>query len=287
MIELLHGLYEDEANVFALTLSSANIAHRVVKHKDGAFGLWVESGDVDRAVNVIREYMDENRDNEGVPVAGDHYSGKSLAGLWGAAGLMILYILIAVGHYEEQLIRTYASSASRILAGEVWRTVTALGLHSNALHLAGNMVGIALFGSAVCGIAGWGIGALMILFSGALGNFANALFYETRHVSIGASTAVFGALGILAGYQFLTKIKHPRQRVKAWLPLAGGLALLAILGSGTESDIMAHLFGFFSGILLGLGYTLVGRRPKRAGQWAALACFVVVIVGACVVPLLR
>jgi len=120
-----------------------------------------------------------------------------------------------------------------------------------------------------------------------LGNFANALFYETRHVSIGASTAVFGALGILAGYQFLTKIKHPRQRIKAWLPLAGGLALLAILGSGAESDIMAHLFGFLSGILLGLGYTLVGRRPKRAGQWVALACFVVVILGACVVPLIH
>jgi membrane associated rhomboid family serine protease len=89
-----------------------------------------------------------------------------------------------------------------------------------------------------------------------LGNLANAALFRYGHISIGASTAVFGAIGILAAYQLSKKIKIPGQRMKAWLPFAGGLALLGLLGSSKNSDIMAHLFGFIAGICLGLLYTL-------------------------------
>ena len=285
MIELLHGLREDEANVFALTLSSADISHQVVKYHEDGFGLWVNSRDADNAIAVIREYMDENREGEITGPSSDLHDRRSLAGVWGALGLLVFHIVpVAVGNHEEGLIRAYGASASHILQGEVWRTVTALTLHSNALHLAGNMLGIALFGSAVCAIAGWGVGGMMILASGSLGNMANALFYETGHVSIGASTAVFGALGVLAAYQFLSKIKHRRQRIKAWVPLAGGLALLAILGSDAGSDIMAHLFGFLSGILLGLGYAFADIRPRRIWQFLALGCVLVLLAGAWTAP---
>ncbi|MBN1932533.1 MAG: hypothetical protein JW786_13100, partial [Desulfobacterales bacterium] len=55
-----------------------------------------------------------------------------------------------------------------------------------------------------------------------------------------------------AAHQFFTKIKITEQRKKAWLPLAGGLALLGFLGSGAHSDLTAHLFGFMAGTFLGL-----------------------------------
>ena len=44
--------------------------------------------------------------------------------------------------------------------------------------------------------------------------------------------------------------------MKAWLPFAGGLALLGFLGSSKHSDLTAHLFGFMAGICLGLLYAL-------------------------------
>ena len=286
MIELLHGLYEDEAHVFALTLSSAGIPHTVVKSDEDEFGLWVEREDVNRAIGVIREYMAENRDEDTAEAAPSDYE-KSWAGIWGAVGLLIFYAMTAVGELHKGFVQMYGSSASRVLDGELWRTVTALMLHSDEVHLVGNMVGIAIFGSAVCGLTGWGMGAGLILLSGVLGNLANAMFYETRHVSIGASTAVFGALGIVVAHQVFNKIKHRRQRIKAWLPLAGGLALLAILGSGAGSDIMAHLFGFLFGILLGFGYVFMGRRPKRTWQFAVFGLFLVVVVGSWVAPIIH
>ncbi|HSQ86731.1 MAG TPA: rhomboid family intramembrane serine protease, partial [Desulfobacterales bacterium] len=123
-------------------------------------------------------------------------------------------------------------------------------------HLAGNMVGIAVFGTAVCNITGAGVGWLMILLTGILGNLANAALFRYGHISIGASTSVFGAVGILAAYQLSRKIRIAGQRMKAWLPLAGGLALLGLLGSSKHSDLTAHLFGFIAGILLGLIYDM-------------------------------
>jgi membrane associated rhomboid family serine protease len=123
------------------------------------------------------------------------------------------------------------------------------------------MAGIAIFGTCVCLITGQGVGWLMIVLSGILGNLINAFFYKTGHLSVGASTAVFGAIGILAGYNFLLKFRSPDQRIKAWLPLGGGLALLGLLGSGKNSDIGAHFFGFVFGILLGVFYAYFIKYP--------------------------
>ena len=144
-------------------------------------------------------------------------------------------------------------------------------LHADIPHLAGNMVGIAIFGTWVCNITGAGVGWLMILLSGILGNLANAALFQYRHNSIGASTAVFGAVGFLAAYQLYLKINIVGQRRKAWIPLAGGLALLAFLGSGAHSDITAHLFGFLSGFFLGLFYAvLLHRLLKKRHQICAM-----------------
>ena len=128
-------------------------------------------------------------------------------------------------------------------------------------HLAGNIAGIAIFGSAVCGMAGAGVGSFMILVSGMAGNLVNALLYETGHLSVGSSTAVFGAIGILSAHQSIRKFRLPAQRLRAWLPVAAGLALLSILGSGKHTDLTAHLFGFMAGILIGAFYTTVVKRP--------------------------
>jgi len=144
-------------------------------------------------------------------------------------------------------------------------------LHADTLHLMGNIAGIAIFGTAVCTIMGWGVGWFMILATGIVGNLTNALLYTSGHISVGASTAVFGAIGILSAYQFFKKFKQSGQKIKAFLPLSCGLALLGILGSGEHSDLMAHLFGFLAGILLGFLYSLFVKRPTtKAYQTCSL-----------------
>ena len=183
--------------------------------------------------------------------------------------------------------RLYGSSAGLVVNGEWYRCATALLLHADSLHLAGNLVGMAIFATAVCSITGWGVGWLLILASGISGNLINAYAYGYGHSSIGASTAVFGALGLLSSYQFLKKIHTPFSRFQVLLPLGAGLALLAFLGSSSHTDIMAHLFGFLSGVALGLVYYRLVRYPFAWRiQVGALACVVVVLVTAWIRPIL-
>ena len=81
--------------------------------------------------------------------------------------------------------------AGLIRAGEWWRTFTALGLHADPLHLAGNLIYGLIFGFLAGQLLGWGLAWSGLLLAGALGNLLNAFLQAPTHSSIGASTAVF------------------------------------------------------------------------------------------------
>src|SRR5258706_365194 len=65
-------------------------------------------------------------------------------------------------------------------------------------RLLGNAVAAAVLLTAVCWYLGAGVGLGLTLLAGAGGNALTALVHHADHVSVGASTAVFGAIGILA-----------------------------------------------------------------------------------------
>ncbi len=147
--------------------------------------------------------------------------------------------------------RAGAADAARILAGEVWRTATALTLHADLSHLVANATAAALLATAVCRTVGPGLGAALIVASGVLGNALNTLLRGAPHVSVGASTAVLGAVGLLSGIAFVRQRRLPPGRGRAWMPLAAGLALLGMLGANPDSDLGAHASGFVVGVALG------------------------------------
>ena len=99
-----------------------------------------------------------------------------------------------------------------------------------------------------------------------MGNLATAGVARTGYFSIGASTAVFGALGGLTALQLVSR------RRKGWITIGAGVALLAMLGTGEKSDLLAHLFGFLAGAGLGLFAGLWQREaPVRSWRQPALA----------------
>ena len=142
-----------------------------------------------------------------------------------------------------------------------------------------------LFAAFVIPRLGSGFTWLAILLSGALGNALNAWGYRGEsHDSIGASTACFGALGILVGAELLSRWSEPRQR-SAWqliLPLGAGLGLLAYLGVGDEGkniDYMAHGWGFAIGIAEGavaMALRVKERLPGPAQRAAGVATLALV-----------
>ena len=256
MIEILwENLTQDEADAYGLVLDAYGLTY-FIKRSGSSWEIWVDETIHDRALELVKQFIEENPPIPLPDAQEAETHQKTFTGIWACLILMACSIAVNMSGSIDKIVREYGASASDILNGEIYRTVTALMLHSDYPHLAGNMAGIAIFGTAVCNITGAGVGWLMILLTGILGNLTNAVLYRYGHISIGASTAVFGAIGILAAYQLSRKIKIPGQRMKAWLPFAGGLALLGFLGSSKHSDLTAHLFGFMAGICLGLLYAL-------------------------------
>jgi membrane associated rhomboid family serine protease len=141
--------------------------------------------------------------------------------------------------------------AAKIKEGEWWRLVTALTLHADLTHLLGNMTIGGVFIILLCRELGSGLAWSLLLGTGILGNLLNACLQAPIHRSLGASTAVFGAVGLMAA---ISAVRYRHQLKRRWfIPVAAGLALLAILGTeGKNTDLGAHLFGFGFGLLSGL-----------------------------------
>jgi len=107
-----------------------------------------------------------------------------------------------------------------------------------------------------------------VLFAGALGNLITAAVLPGHHVSVGASTAIFGALGGLLGVRVIAA----RQVVSAhplWTAVAATGALFGMLGTAPGADVPAHFFGLLCGALLGVAWIVGGARlPSRLVQYA-------------------
>jgi len=282
---LFNNLTDAEADAYGLVLSASGISHRAAREQDG-WNIYVPETAQAEALIAVDQYLRENQPIQRAAGTRLHEYGKTLSGLWASLIVLGVHVAISLSPHRAALVKTYGSAARAILEGELYRAVTSLMIHTNAAHLAGNMAGLALFGTAVCQIAGPGVGWLMILGTGATGNLINAWFYHGRqHLSVGSSTAVFGAVGILAGYQFLKRLRRVEGGpAKSWLPLAGGLALLAFLGASEHADLTAHLFGFAAGVAAGAIYGFAVKRP--AGRLAQ-AYFILIVSGLVVLCWIR
>ena len=169
------------------------------------------------------------------------------------------------------------SSVSVLEQGEWWRLFTAVTLHGDLGHLLGNSIALPIFGYLGSRYLGSGLAWLTILLLAALANFTNVLLAgEEEFRSLGASTAVFAALGLLAGVPtgWYLRSRKPVCRREWGVPLVGGCILFFWLGGGDyPTDIGGHLWAFLFGILaaIPLAYFLVGQRLGSRWQNFILA----------------
>ena len=253
----------------SLVLEQEGIPHELRRVEDTHWALQIDDNDAERAQAAISAFEQENpppvRRPEGVlhPTTGAVASGVAFA-----LGLLAMYLRTGQESAGSPWFERGSADAAAILRGEWWRSVTALTLHADAGHVAGNALLGGLLLALLARSVGPGVASALMLLSGVAGTFAAAALLRRDFVSIGASTAVFGALGALAAL--------PRDSRRVWMPVIGGLALLAYLGTSKRADVAGHLCGFLSGVLAGAAVSLLPPLQNRAAQ----ACLAV--LAACV-----
>ena len=144
-------------------------------------------------------------------------------------------------------------------------------------HLIANLAAGLWFGYLAARQIGSGITWLLIITGAAIANLLEALFGPASHRSVGASTAVFTALGLLAAHSWRLRATTVQRWALRWAPLVGGIVLLGWFGTGggedsetvVSTDIVAHAGGFLIGVLLGaaVAQRWTQRLLRRLPQW--------------------
>jgi rhomboid protease GluP len=271
-----------QAEQYALVLSAMGIQSLIAP--EGKFtALYVALEDAARANEELSAYDSENRQRPPERV----WSRPPLPRIEVAMVYwIVLLFFFAAGRHEAfsfDWISAGAAQTGSMLKGEWWRAVTALCLHESGAHLLGNLVFGTVFLMLLSQVTGAGVAALAMITAGAAGNVLSALVRAPEYASIGASTAIFAGIGLLAALQLARRQHFEFSVLRNWTPVAGGLALLAFLGfSGENTDVLAHVLGFGSGIAAGLVLARWDRdwTVDRGLQWKCASIAGAVVVSA-------
>ena len=268
------------ADEWAVVLAAAGIPHWLRRRLDG-WAVIVPADDAASALASLAAY-DEESSREGTSRRDETISSRPMTIVGAVVALLLIGFFAITGPRVARSVwfERGSADATRMMAGEWWRAITALTLHADAPHLAGNAAATVVLMTAVCWYLGPGVGLWLLLLAGAGGNAVTAAVHGGDHVSVGASTATFGAIGILAALRIIAGRAGAGGR-RSWVVVAASLALLALLGTGPHADLLAHLFGFLLGGALGLIAALTIRWvPPAPVQWLLVAAAGAAVVGA-------
>ncbi|MEI8038195.1 MAG: rhomboid family intramembrane serine protease [Verrucomicrobiota bacterium] len=229
----------------------------------GEFTLHAEA---DAAPAIARELLAyQNEQVAPMPGAPPTHDAFRFAPGWGLYGIWmgaLVFTFLWQAEDPSLVGRAASSSTGLIGRGEWWRPFTALFLHADLGHLVGNLLSGLFFGTLVARSIGPLRAWVLILACGTVGNaLTSALTWPEPFISIGASTAVFGALGILSGLGFagLLRLRVQLPWAKITAPVVAGIILLGWLGGGSHggnTDVLGHVFGFGAGLAAGF---IIGR----------------------------
>ena len=243
----------------SLVLLSQGISHRIERSEEGPFQIFVEPDKRRAAQFQIRLYHYENpprTENPPLPLK------FSLQPLWVLA-VPVVCTLLDFSDAFIQMHNAGIADAGKILRGEWWRTITAMTLHGDGRHLAGNLVS----GFLALSLLHYRISlAKLVPFlavGAAIANFFVALTVQTNFRSLGFSGFVFATIGCLAVIEFRLMPRETHGMLRRFAPLCGAASLAVFLGLGENADILGHLYGFITGLFCGF------IPKKKTLRWGA------------------
>jgi rhomboid protease GluP len=188
---------------------------------------------------------------------------------------MPTYVLIAanVGAYaltsmmsgnflttSDSVLNAYGQYNAAVFNGEVWRLFTAMFMHVDITHIAGNMLFLFIFGLRAEEMFDLEEYLAVYFLSGLTGGLLSLLM-GPEVLSVGASGAIFGILG--------ATLIYVRRAIGQSIATALFYAFfLFIINIGENVNILAHLGGLAVGLLIGyLVGTAHRSKPRVAYRY--------------------
>ncbi|NWH04886.1 rhomboid family intramembrane serine protease [Desulfobacter latus] len=246
-----------QADLILIILASQSVRAVIDTSPDGSYNILVPDDDVFKAREQLKKYARENKADPRPP---PHVPTKfffSPAALALAFCLAAIHYIITTRGLHQQAILDFGSSSYYLSQGQSFRAVTALFLHSDTKHLLGNMAGLLVLAGPLLRVTGYGQGLLLLLAAGTAGNLISESFGRDLRLSIGASTAVMAAAGLLGARRMTIDADSGHSvfpKLKGLAPFAAAATLTAMFSHGDNTDVSAHLFGFLAGTGIGLCY---------------------------------
>lgn len=237
-----------QAMDWSLALVSQGIEPVIENSPDDGWGLIVPVEEHEHAVGVIRQYRAENIR---WPWRREFFRTEFLFDWGSLAWVFLVSLFFWLSSQISGLREAGLMDGEAVSRGEWWRLFTAIYLHADAGHIAMNAVlGFVLLGFAM-GRFGTGIGLLAAYLTGAGGNAFAWLILGTSHRSLGASGMVMGSLGLLAAQSVPLLRRNPAAWKYVLSGTLAGIMLFVLFGLSPDTDVLAHLGGFLSGVILG------------------------------------
>ncbi|MFI4905291.1 MAG: rhomboid family intramembrane serine protease [Steroidobacteraceae bacterium] len=283
-IEVFRSTRRPDCDERAFVLAAIGITSTI--HFDGLqFVLEVDAAEAARAATQLGQYELERRPAPPPPPPPPHHPYAWVGCIVYVVTLVAIGLIVSNGLWRLDAFDIGALDAGRVQSGQWWRAWTALTLHLDGAHLAANLVAGVWFCYLAAAQIGSGSAWFLIVTGAACANLLEALLGPPTHLSVGASTAVFTALGLLAAHSWRLRSSYRQRWAVRWAPLVGGVVLLGWFGSGggedpnavAQIDIVAHAAGFVVGCMLGalVAQPWARQTLARAPQWlsglAALA----------------
>ncbi len=270
---------------YSLVLEAKGIEHDA-RQSGELWLLSVAPSVLHAAYGELSRYAAERSVPRSLPMLAEPFAGA----VFGAVGYGVILLSTAycagVALFGADWLSLGALDAGAVR--EWWRALTALTLHLDQEHLLGNLLFGMVAGIAAGRLLGPGVAWASIAGAGALANYAEMLIAPANHRAVGASTAVFAALGLIAGLAWRQRLTLRERRWNALAPLIAGICLLTLLGAGTEHvDVLGHGLGFLVGLGFGWLYARAGipRHHGRGLQIAAGAATVLLLIVAWILAL--
>ncbi len=169
---------------------------------------------------------------------------------------IVVSILFWLDSQNQFYVDYFAFSTTNLLNGRVWTLVTALFIHADIVHLAGNMIFLYVFGNTLEKEVGAGKTLSAFFVGGILSFLLGVFFYAPSDFLVGASAAIFTLTAVVL-------LVKPLKFSFIFLMPLGLVAIIYLIynvlavQSGAEGNIayVSHVIGFIIGIPMGMAWS--------------------------------